>query len=103
MARPDVKYEKRPGALQASQGRPALRADADARTAAHSADAPAERLAYSTAEAALRTGPSCDLLYDQMRNGRLAFLKVGRGRIITVRNSRNSWQDLLHDADIPAR
>jgi excisionase family DNA binding protein len=44
---------------------------------------PAERLAYSVHEAAQISGLSRDLLYDQMRTGRLAYLKVGRRRIIT--------------------
>jgi excisionase family DNA binding protein len=42
-----------------------------------------DRLAYSVAEAALITGLSRDLLYDEMRAGRLQYLKVGRRRIIT--------------------
>jgi len=42
-----------------------------------------ERLAYSVNEVAQITGLSRDLLYDQMRTGRLAYLKVGRRRIIT--------------------
>jgi excisionase family DNA binding protein len=45
-----------------------------------------ERLAYSVAEAAMVTGLSRDLLYDQMRVGRLLYLKVGRRRIITRRS-----------------
>jgi excisionase family DNA binding protein len=44
---------------------------------------PNERLAYSVDEAASITGLSRDLLYDQMRAGKLAYLKVGRRRIIT--------------------
>jgi excisionase family DNA binding protein len=44
---------------------------------------PDERLAYSVDEAAAITGLSRDLLYDQMRTGKLAYLKVGRRRIIT--------------------
>ena len=44
---------------------------------------PADRLAYSVDEAAAITGLSRDLLYDQMRAGTLAYLKVGRRRIIT--------------------
>ena len=44
---------------------------------------PADRLAYSVDEAAAITGLSRDLLYDQMRAGQLAYLKVGRRRIIT--------------------
>jgi excisionase family DNA binding protein len=46
----------------------------------------ADRLAYSVAEAALVTGLSRDLLYDEMRAGRLHYLKVGRRRIITRRH-----------------
>jgi excisionase family DNA binding protein len=37
-------------------------------------------------EAAVITGLSRDLLYDQMRMGKLAYLKVGRRRIITRRS-----------------
>jgi excisionase family DNA binding protein len=44
---------------------------------------PAERLAYSVDEVAQITGLSRDLLYDQMRTGRLGYTKVGRRRIIT--------------------
>jgi excisionase family DNA binding protein len=44
---------------------------------------PAERLAYSVDEAARLTGLSRDLLYDQMRQGHLDYLKVGRRRLIT--------------------
>ncbi len=43
----------------------------------------ADRLAFSVDEAARITGLSRDLLYDQMRTGKLAYLKVGRRRIIT--------------------
>ncbi|HEV8275684.1 MAG TPA: helix-turn-helix domain-containing protein [Streptosporangiaceae bacterium] len=46
-------------------------------------DRPGDRLAYSVDEAAAITGLSRDLLYDQMRAGILAYLKVGRRRIIT--------------------
>jgi excisionase family DNA binding protein len=49
-------------------------------------DRPGDRLAYSVDEAAAITGLSRDLLYDQMRAGRLASLKVGRRRIITRRH-----------------
>jgi len=51
-----------------------------------SGDLLAERIAYSVAEAAFITGLSSDLLYAQMRAGKLAYLKVGRRRIITRRN-----------------
>jgi excisionase family DNA binding protein len=43
----------------------------------------AERLAYSVTEAARLTGLSRDLLYDEMRRGNLAYIKVGRRRLIT--------------------
>ena len=46
-------------------------------------DPAAERLAYSVDEAARLTGLSRDLLYDQMRRGNLAYIKVGRRRLIT--------------------
>jgi len=42
-----------------------------------------ERLAYSVDEVAQITGLSRDLLYDQMRTGRLGYIKVGRRRVIT--------------------
>ena len=41
------------------------------------------RLAYSVDEAARLTGLSRDLLYDQMRRGNLAYVKVGRRRLTT--------------------
>ena len=41
------------------------------------------RLAYSVNEAARLTGLSRDLLYDEMRRGNLADVKVGRRRLIT--------------------
>ena len=42
-----------------------------------------EPLAYTVDEAAAATRLSRDLLYDEMRAGRLAYLKIGRRRIIT--------------------
>ena len=46
-------------------------------------DPPGGRLAYSVDEAARLTGLSRDLLYDEMRRGNLAYVKVGRRRLIT--------------------
>lgn len=46
----------------------------------------ADRFAYSVAETALITGLSRDLLYNQMRLGKLRYLKVGRRRVITRRD-----------------
>jgi len=44
------------------------------------------RLAYSVNEAARLTGLSRDLLYDEMRRGHLAYVKVGRRRLITLQH-----------------
>jgi hypothetical protein len=49
------------------------------------------RLAYSANGAARSTGLSCELLYDQMRRGNLAYLKVARRCLIT----RQHMQRLL--------
>ena len=48
-----------------------------------SQDSHSGRLAYSVDEAARLTGMSRDLLYDEMRRGNLAYVKVGRRRLIT--------------------
>jgi excisionase family DNA binding protein len=96
MAITETNFTRRSGALRAvrdaQSSSPAQDADAEGDAGGHASvvgrsfDAPAERLAYSVAEAALITGLSRDLLYDQMRTGDLAFLKVGRRRIITRQN-----------------
>jgi excisionase family DNA binding protein len=53
----------------------------------------ADRLAYSIDEVVRLTGLSRDLLYDEMRRGRLAYVKVGRRRLIT----RQRLQQFLGD------
>ena len=68
------------------QGIPEQQAAGEETVALRSSDLMAERVAYSVAEAAFITGLSSDLLYAQMRAGKLAYLKVGRRRIITRRN-----------------
>lgn len=55
---------------------------------------PVDRLAFSVDEAARVTGLSRDLLYDQMRTGKLAYLKVGSRRIVT----REHLEVFLSDA-----
>jgi excisionase family DNA binding protein len=82
MAMTETKFARR-GTL-----RPASDADSRAQhnRARPDAESLAERLSYSVAEAALITGLSRDLLYDQMRTGKLAYLKVGRRRIISRRS-----------------
>lgn len=59
----------------------------------------AERLAYSVDEAASLTGLSRDLLYDEMRRGNLAYLKVGRRRLIT----RHHLEQFLEITASPGR
>jgi len=92
MAMTETKIVRRSGAFRAVRGAasplPVLRADAaaDSNAASRNADLPSERLAYSVAEAAFITGLSRDLLYDQMRVGKLVYLKVGRRRVITRQN-----------------
>ncbi len=63
---------------------PGQAAPAASGTGPPGADPPAGRLAYSIDEAARLTGLSRDLLYDQMRRGNLAYVKVGRRRLITL-------------------
>ena len=58
-------------------------ADAAAATSEAGPDAQDGRLAYSVDEAARLTGLSRDLLYDEIRRGNLASVKVGRRRLIT--------------------
>ena len=55
----------------------------DDSAAAASQDPHGGRLACSLDEAARLTGLSRDLLYDEMRRGDLASVKVGRRRLIT--------------------
>jgi excisionase family DNA binding protein len=55
----------------------------DGSATAASEDPHGGRLAYSVDEAARLTGLSRDLLYDEMRRGNLASVKVGRRRLIT--------------------
>ena len=94
MAITESKIVRRSGPFRAVRGAvsplPAQQADADAaddaNAASRKADPPRERLAYSVAEATFITGLSRDLLYDQMRAGNLAYLKVGRRRLITRQN-----------------
>jgi len=89
-----TKIANRRSAFRAARGAasplPAQQADAgaaaDANFTSSNVGPPGERLAYSVAEAAFITGLSRDLLYDQMRAGQLAYLKVGRRRVITRQN-----------------
>jgi excisionase family DNA binding protein len=92
MAMTETTFVRRSATLRAVPGAPSPKtvqhdgAGAEAEAAGYLAEAPGERLAYSVAEVAVITGLSRDLLYDQMRTGKLAYLKVGRRRIITRQN-----------------
>ena len=66
-----------------SSGRVPPGGDTTAAASQAGQDPPGARLAYSVDEAALLTGLSRDLLYDEMRRGNLAYVKVGRRRLIT--------------------
>jgi excisionase family DNA binding protein len=65
-------------------------------------DPATERLAYSVSEAARLTGLSRDLLYDQMRQGNLDYIKVGRRRLIT-RQHLEQFLELVPGAERPDR
>ena len=65
-------------------------------------DPATERLAYSVTEAARLTGLSRDLLYDQMRQGNLDYIKVGRRRLIT-RHHLEQFLDIAPGAQQPSR
>jgi len=83
-ARPRRQHERKPGPATLS-GRttdPASPGDTTTTDRAGQ-DSPGGRLAYSVDEAARLTGLSRDLLYDEMRRGNLAYVKVGRRRLIT--------------------
>ena len=75
--KPDPAWPSRPGPARVSP-------DDDVAAADHPGKGTSGgRLAYSVDEAALLTGLSRDLLYDEMRRGNLAYVKVGRRRLIT--------------------
>jgi excisionase family DNA binding protein len=72
------------GAREPRSAPPSASTPASPGTSMPQPDPAAGRLAYSVNEAARLTGLSRDLLYDQMRRGNLAYLKVGRRRLITL-------------------
>ena len=77
-------HARHPGPPEPDRRMPAATpSPATAGTGQPGPDPAAERLAYSVDEAARLTGLSRDLLYDQMRQGNLASIKVGRRRLIT--------------------
>ena len=84
-ARPRRQHEPKPGPADLSRpsSDPAPPGDTTTTTERAGQDSPGGRLAYSVDEAARLTGLSRDLLYDEMRRGNLAYVKVGRRRLIT--------------------
>jgi excisionase family DNA binding protein len=84
--RPRRHHDRKPEPADVSQRIPdPAPAGDDTTTTANQAgqDLHSGRLAYSVDEAARLTGLSRDLLYDEMRRGNLAYIKVGRRRLIT--------------------
>src|SRR6266487_1342415 len=86
-ARPRRQHERkpRPASLPRRSPDPAPPGD-DTATDGAGLDSPGGRLAYSVDEGARLTGLSRDLLYDEMRRGNFASVKVGRRRLITVQH-----------------
>jgi excisionase family DNA binding protein len=85
-ARPPRNHEQKPGPADVPRRASAPVPPSDDTPAAAGRagqDSPGGRLAYSVDEAARLTGLSRDLLYDEMRRGNLAYVKVGRRRLIT--------------------
>ena len=83
---PRQQHDRKPGLARRSRttGNPAPPGGDSAAAAGRSGQDPhSGRLAYSVDEAAGLTGLSRDLLYDEMRRGDLAYVKVGRRRLIT--------------------
>ena len=85
-ARPRRQHEPKPGPATLSRGSSDPAPTSDTTTDRADQDTPSGRLAYSVDEAARLTGLSRDLLYDEMRRGNLAYLKVGRRRLITLQH-----------------
>ena len=90
-AQPSRRHDRGPGPAGSPQRAPDPAPPGDDSAADVNRDSPSGRLAYSVDEAARLTGLSRDLLYDEMRRGNLAYVKVGRRRLIT----RQHLQQLL--------
>jgi excisionase family DNA binding protein len=76
-------HDRKPEPAAVPQRIPDPAPPGDDSAAAVSQDLHGGRLAYSVDEAARLTGLSRDLLYDEIRRGNLASIKVGRRRLIT--------------------
>ena len=82
-AQPRRHHDRKPDPANVTERVPDPASPGDDSAAAASQDPHGGRLAYSVDEAARLTGLSRDLLYDEMRRGNLAYVKVGRRRLIT--------------------
>ena len=82
-AQPRRHHDRKPELADVPQRIPDPAPPGDDSAAAANRDPHGGRLAYSVDEAARLTGLSRDLLYDEMRRGNLAYVKVGRRRLIT--------------------
>ena len=82
-APPRRHHDRKPEPADVPPRIPDPAAPGDDSAAAASQDPRGGRLAYSVDEAARLTGLSRDLLYDEMRRGNLAYVKIGRRRLIT--------------------
>src|SRR5690242_16208593 len=87
-ARTRQHHDRKPGSARPSGSAPvpAPGEDSAAVGGRPGQDPHSGRLAYSVDEAARLTGLSRDLLYDEMRRGNLAYVKVGRRRLITLQH-----------------
>ena len=81
-SRPRRRHDRKPGPVGSPRRTSDPAPPGDDSAAAARQDPHSGRLAHSVDEAARLTGLSRDLLYDEMRRGHLASVKVGRRRLI---------------------
>ena len=84
--RPRRHHDRKPEPADVPQRIPDPAPLGDDSAAAARLDPHGGRLAYSVDEAAWLTGLSRDLLWDEMRRGNLASVKVGTWRLITCQH-----------------
>jgi excisionase family DNA binding protein len=82
-SRPRRRHDRKPEPADVSWRIPDPAPPGDDSAAAARQDPHSGRLAHSVDEAARLTGLSRDLLYDEMRRGNLAYVKVARQCLIT--------------------
>jgi excisionase family DNA binding protein len=89
-AQPGRHHDRKPESADVPRRIPDPAPLGDDSAAAAGQDPHGGRLAYSVDEAARLTGLPRALLYDEMRRGNLASVKVGRRRLITLQHLQNS-------------